>query len=202
VPRRQDIRSLAWAVVRWAAAVRPRVICLENVQEFQTWGPLGADGRPVKRRMGTTFLRWRGKLMKLGYQVDFRVLDASTTARPPGAGASSSSRAATGSRSDGRSPRTALGALPLRTAAECIDWSLPCPSIFERKRPLAEKTLWRIAQGIRRFVLESPAPFIVQMSHGQWAKDGTPRRVVLASPSTSRWARSRARTITGWWPRT
>jgi DNA (cytosine-5)-methyltransferase 1 len=176
VPRRQDIRSLAWAVVRWAAAVKPRVICLENVTEFQSWGPLGPDGRPVKRRMGTTFLKWRGKLMKLGYQVDFRVLDASMYGAP-----TRRRRLFIVARCDGQAirwpePTHGPGREPLRTAAECIDWSLPCPSIFERKRPLAEKTLWRIAQGIRRFVMESPAPFIVQMSHGQWAKDGTPRR--------------------------
>jgi DNA (cytosine-5)-methyltransferase 1 len=176
VPRRQDIRSLAWAVVRWAAAVRPAVIILENVSEFRTWGPLGADGRPVKRRMGVTFLRWKGKLEKLGYRVDFRILDAAEYGAP-----TRRRRLFIVARGDGNPIRWperthGPGLLPVHTAAECIDWSLPCPSIFERKKPLAEKTLWRIAQGIRRFVLENPQPFIVQMSHGQWAKDGTPRR--------------------------
>lgn len=176
VPRRQEIRSLAWAVVRWAAAVRPAVIILENVSEFRTWGPLGADGRPVKRRMGVTFLRWKGKLEKLGYRVDFRILDASEYGAP-----TRRKRLFIVARCDGNPiswpQRThGPGLLPVHTAAECIDWALPCPSIFERKKPLAEKTLWRIAQGIRRFVLENPRPFIVQMSHGQWAKDGTPRR--------------------------
>jgi DNA (cytosine-5)-methyltransferase 1 len=176
VPRRQEIRSLAWAVVRWASEARPAVIILENVSEFRSWGPLGPDGRPVKRRMGVTFLRWKGRLEKLGYRVEFRILDAAEYGAP-----TRRRRLFIVARRDGQpvrwpEPTHGPGRLPVRTAAECIDWTLPCPSIFERKRPLAEKTLWRIAQGIRRFVLENPHPFIVQMSHGQWAKDGTPRR--------------------------
>lgn len=164
VPRKQNIRSLAWAVVRWAAAVQPSVIFLENVAEFRGWGPLGPDGRPDKRRMGTTFQRWRRKLERLGYVVDHRVLDASHYGAP-----TRRKRLFIVARRDGLPIRWPMpthgsgpGLLPVRTAAECIDWSLPCPSIFERKRPLAEKTLWRIAQGIRRFVLENPRPFIVR----------------------------------------
>jgi DNA (cytosine-5)-methyltransferase 1 len=167
VPRRQEIRSLAWAVVRWAAAVRPAVIILENVSEFRTWGPLGKDGRPVKRRMGVTFLRWKGKLEKLGYRVDFQILDASLYGAP-----TKRRRLFIVARCDGQpirwpQPTHGPGRLPLRTAAECIDWKLPCPSIFERERPLAEKTLWRIAQGIRRFVLENPRPFVIRTDHHQ-----------------------------------
>lgn len=176
VPRRQDIRSLAWAVVRWAKAVRPAVIILENVWEFKTWGPLGPDGRPVKKRMGVTFLRWKGQLERAGYRVDFRILDASLYGAP-----TRRRRLFIVARCDGRpirwpEPTHGPGLQPLRTAAECIDWSLPCPSIFERKRPLAEKTLWRIAQGIRRFVLENPRPFLVRMAHGEVAPDGVTRR--------------------------
>lgn len=166
VPREQGIRSLAWAVTRWAAAVQPRVICLENVAEFRTWGPLADDGRPVKGRMGATFLRWRGRLQRLGYTVDFRVLDASLYGAP-----TKRRRLFIVARRDGAGilwPEVTHGPglLPLRTAAECIDWSLPCPSIFERRRPLADKTLWRIAQGLRRFVLDAADPFIVNLSHG------------------------------------
>lgn len=165
VPRRQDIRSLAWAVVRWAKAVRPAVIFLENVSEFRGWGPLGADGKPDKGRMGQTFRRWCSTLQGLGYTVDWRVLDASLYGAP-----TRRRRLFMVARCDGRpirwpAPTHGPGLAPVRTAAECIDWSLPCPSIFERERPLAEKTLWRIAQGIRRFVLENPAPFIVEMNH-------------------------------------
>lgn len=166
VPRRQDIRSLAWAVVKWAAEARPAVILLENVAEFRTWGPLGADGRPVKGRMGATFLRWRGRLQRLGYVVDFRILDASLYGAP-----TKRRRLFIVARRDGDpiswpEPTHGPSLLPLRTAAECIDWSLPCPSIFGRSRPLAEKTLWRIAQGIRRFVMEAPRPYLVNLSHG------------------------------------
>jgi DNA (cytosine-5)-methyltransferase 1 len=117
--------------------------------------------------MGHTFRRWLGRLQGLGYVVDYRVLDASLYGAP-----TRRRRLFMVARCDGRLIRwpepthgAGLFVKPVRTAAECIDWSLPCPSIFERKRPLAEKTLWRIAQGIRRFVLESPAPFIVKFRH-------------------------------------
>lgn len=168
VPRKHSIRSLAWVVVRWAKDVRPRVIFLENVQEFQGWGPLGRDGKPDKSRMGATFRRWRRQLERLGYVVDYRVLDASHYGAP-----TRRRRLFLVARCDGApivwpEPTHGPGRASLRTAAECIDWSLPCPSIFERHRPLAEKTLWRIAQGIRRFVLETARPFIVHVNHGKW----------------------------------
>lgn len=169
-PRKQKIRSLAWAVTRWARDVRPAVILLENVAEFQGWGPLDSHGQPIKARMGETFRRWKREIERLGYQVDYRVLDASLYGAP-----TRRRRLFLVARCDGRpirwpepshggeSARRANPSLqPLRTAAECIDWTLPCPSIFERGRPLAEKTLWRIAQGIRRFVLENPEPFIIR----------------------------------------
>lgn len=171
-PREQNIRSLAWVVIRWARDVRPRLICLENVAEFRGWGPLGEDGKPDKSRMGLTFRRWKGTLEGLGYRVDYRVLDASHYGAP-----TKRKRLFLVARCDGepiRWPEQTHGeggglfVKPVRTAAECIDWSLPCPSIFERKKPLAEKTLWRIAQGIRRFVLENPRPFIVHVNHGRW----------------------------------
>ncbi|NBD09239.1 DNA cytosine methyltransferase [Corallococcus silvisoli] len=160
-PREKGIRSLAWVVIDWARDVRPGCIFLENVAEFRTWGPLGPDGRPDKARMGETFEQWRGVLELLGYTVDFRVLDASLYGAP-----TRRRRLFLVARCDGQpihwpEPTHGPGKLPLRTAAECIDWSLPCPSIFTRKRPLAEKTLWRIAEGLRRFVLESPEPYIV-----------------------------------------
>lgn len=166
VPRSQGIRSLAWVVIDWARETRPRVICLENVQEFRGWGPLGEDGRPDKSRMGETFRTWRAQLERLGYVVDYRVLDASLYGAP-----TRRRRLFLVARCDGQpirwpEPTHGPGRLPVRTAAECIDWTIHCPSIFERKRPLAEKTLWRIAEGIRRFVLESPAPFLVKVNHG------------------------------------
>lgn len=178
-PRKQKIRSLAEVVVRWARKVRPEIIFLENVQEFAGWGPLDSEGHPIKARMGESFRRWRRKLERAGYVVDHRVLDASLYGAP-----TRRRRLFLVARRDGlpiRWPEASHGGekaraarpqlQPLRTAAECIDWGRRCPSIFERKRPLAEKTLWRIAQGIRRFVLENPRPFIVEMNHGNRPKD-------------------------------
>lgn len=160
-PRSKGIRSLAWAVVRWAKDTRPQIIMLENVAEFRGWGPLGDDGRPIKARMGETFHRWKRSLEKLGYVVDYRVLDASKYGAP-----TRRRRLFLVARRDGNTIRWpeathGPGLLPFRTAAECIDWSLPCPSIFERKKALADKTQWRIAEGIKRFVLHNPQPFIV-----------------------------------------
>lgn len=181
VPRSQNIRSLAWVVVRWAKEVRPSVILLENVSEFQGWGPLGKDGRPDKSRMGETFNRWKRALERLGYRVDYRVLDASLYGAP-----TKRRRLFLVARCDGQEirwpkPTHGPGLLPLHTAAECIDWSLPCPSIFERKRPLAEKTLWRIAQGIRRFVLENPRPFVVGVGGRAGQSHATPVEAPLGT---------------------
>lgn len=165
-PRSGGIRSLAWVVVDWARAVRPSLILLENVPEFRTWGPLDAEGHPIKARMGETFTQWQGALELLGYQVEWRTLDASHFGAP-----TRRRRLFLVARCDGApirwpEPTHGPGRLPLRTAAECIDWSLPCPSIFERQRPLAEKTLRRIASGLRRFVVESDSPFVVKVNHG------------------------------------
>lgn len=192
-PRKQGIRSLAWAVVRWARDVRPRVICLENVAEFQGWGPLDQDGKPIKARMGETFRKWKRELEKLGYVVDHRILDASHYGAP-----TRRRRLFLVARRDGLpicwpEPTHGKDKLPLHTAAECIDWSLPCPSIFDRKKPLAEKTLWRIAQGIRKFVLENPEPFIVTIDqqssktaetsiHGQIPTITTKNRNAVVAP--------------------
>jgi len=130
-PRKQSIRSLAWAVVRWARDVRPAVICLENVAEFRTWGPLDEAGKPTKKEMGDTFRRWKSTLEKLGYVVDYRILNASHYGAP-----TSRKRLFLVARRDGLPicwplpTHGGLGLLPVRTAAECIDWSLPCPSML------------------------------------------------------------------------
>ena len=176
-PRKQNIRSLAWAVVRWAADVRPNVIALENVAEFRGWGPLTKEDKPDKTRMGQTFMRWKKRLENLGYVVDFRVLDASHYGAP-----TRRRRLFLIARRDGLpivwpEPTHGPGRKPFRTAAECIDWSLACPSIFARKKDLADKTLWRIAQGIKRFVIENPKPFIVKMkghAHSSPGSDPVP----------------------------
>jgi len=164
--RDAKIRSLAWVVIRWARAARPRVIILENVPEFATWCPLTAEGMPCPKRRGKTFRAWLSQLERAGYAIESRELRACDYGAP-----TTRKRLFIIARSDGQpivwpTPTHGPGrAQPWRTAAECIDWSLPCPSIFERSRPLADKTLRRIARGIRRFVLDSPSPFIVPTAH-------------------------------------
>lgn len=160
-------RALAFVVVRWARAVRPRVIVLENVEEFADWGPLKADGKPDKLRKGLTFRIWLGKLKAAGYEVEMRELRAHDYGAP-----TIRKRLFVIARSDGQpivwpEPTHGSGrAFPHRTAAECIQWELPCPSIFGRKRELADKTLRRIARGVVRFVVEAAEPFVVPLTHG------------------------------------
>lgn len=166
-PVEKKIRGLAWVAIRWAKAVRPRVICLENVEEFADWGPVLDDGRPCPLRRGLTFRRFVKQLSNCGYTVDWQELVAADFGAP-----TTRKRLFLIARRDGRDivwpdPTHGPGrARPWRAAAECIDWSLPCPSIFERERPLAENTLRRIARGIRRFVVEDPEPFIVPAGAG------------------------------------
>lgn len=169
-PVSKKIRSLAWVVVKWAKAVRPRMIFLENVEEFQTWGPLTADNLPCPLRKGDTFRLWKQSLEKLGYVVEHRELRACDYGAP-----TIRKRFFLVARCDGlpivwpEPTHAAPGTLPVkakklkprRTAAECIDWSIPAPSIFERKKELAEATCRRIAKGIMRYVVQSPNPFIV-----------------------------------------
>lgn len=208
-PVEKEIRGLAWIVIRWALAVRPRVMMLENVEEFKTWGPLiiSADGgqRPDPERAGETFEAFCGMLSGgipaghpalvecceflgiaadgmqaqqlvagLGYAVDYCELRACDFGAP-----TIRKRFFMVMRCDGvpvtwpevthadpKSPAVQAGKLaPWRTAAECIDWSIAAPSIFGRKKPLAENTLKRIARGIQRFVLDNPTPFIVKCNH-------------------------------------
>ncbi|MGQ5289787.1 DNA cytosine methyltransferase [Pectobacterium actinidiae] len=208
-PVKKEIRGLAWIVLRWALAVRPRVMMLENVEEFKTWGPLltNDDGtqQPDPARSGETFEAFCGMLSAgipadhpalaeaceflgieptseqgkqlirgLGYNVDYRELRACDYGAP-----TIRKRFFMVMRCDGqqvtwpevthgdpKSSAVQSGRLePWRTAAECIDWSIPCPSIFERKKPLAENTLRRIARGLERFVINNPTPFIVKCNH-------------------------------------
>lgn len=164
-PVSKKIRSLAWVVVKWARLVAPRVIFLENVEEFQTWGPLGADGRPCPERKGLTFRRWVRELQRAGYAVEWRELRACDYGAP-----TTRKRLFLVARRDGQpiawpKPMHGPGLKPYRTAAECIDWNIPAPSIFERSRPLADNTLRRIARGVMRYVVNAASPFIVRMGH-------------------------------------
>lgn len=160
-PVSRKIRSLAWVVVKWARLVRPRVICLENVEEFQTWGPLTGD-LPDPARKGETFRRWVAELEKLGYAVQYKELRACDFGAP-----TIRKRLFLVARCDGLpiifpQPTHGKGLKPYKTAAEIIDWSIPCPSIFGRAKPLSDNTLRRIANGVVRFVVNAQKPFVVK----------------------------------------
>lgn len=173
-PVEKKIRGLAWVTLRWAAKCKPRVIMLENVEEFKTWGPLIQDEhghwKPDPAKRGKTFESFVRQLEAHGYKVDHRELRASDYDTP-----TIRKRFFLVARRDGLpirwpaptngapdSPAVRAGKLaPYRTAAECIDWSLPCPSIFGRKRELADATKRRIAKGIMRYVVDAADPFIV-----------------------------------------
>lgn len=205
-PVSREIRGLAYIAIRWAMRVRPRVIMLENVEEFKTWGPVvecptTGNAQPCPDRKGETFKAFvamlstgvdanhpalqecadvlglvdTAKLIRgLGYKVEWRELRACDYGAP-----TIRKRLFLVARCDGQPivwPEATHGApdsaaviavqlQPYRTAAECIDWSIPCPSIFERKRPLAENTMRRIAKGIQRFVIDAGQPFIVTCNH-------------------------------------
>ena len=184
-PVDKNIRGLAWIVLRWAGTVRPRVIILENVEEFQTWGPV-RRGRPVKSKTGQTFRQWLGQLEALGYTVEWRELVAADYGAP-----TTRKRFFLIARSDERpivwpepthapadSQEVKAGTKkPWRSAAEIIDWNLPTPSIFATKeevrerygvaavRPLARNTMRRVARGVDKFVIRSASPFLVIVNH-------------------------------------
>lgn len=170
-PRQKNIRSLACVAHRWASEVRPDVIALENVPEFLDWGPLDETDRPIPERKGEDFRAWAEVLRAHGYVVEWRTLVACDYGAP-----TSRKRLFLIARCDGQPivwPEPTHGpgrAHPWRTAAEVIDWTLPVPSIFGRKRPLAEATLRRIATGVRRYVLDAPRPFIVPVTHPRDAR--------------------------------
>lgn len=173
-PRDQKIRGLAWVAVTWAHRVRPRVIALENVEEFRDWGPLHRSGpcagKPIAARRGQTFRAFCGRLERLGYVVEHRLLRACDYGAP-----TTRRRLFLIARCDGRAirwpapthgPENTGRPNRHRTAAEVIDWSIACPSIFDRDRALADKTMARIARGIRKFVLENQRPFVIPVNHG------------------------------------
>lgn len=178
----RKIRGLAWITLRWAATVRPRVIILENVEEFQTWGPV-RKGKPVKKLAGTTFRKFIGQLTELGYTVEYRELIAADYGAP-----TSRKRFYLVARCDGKPivwpkpthSKTGADGLPKwRSAAEIIDWSLPCPSVFASKaeimdryglkavRPLAKNTMRRVIRGVDKFTIRSGKPFIVPTGYGE-----------------------------------
>lgn len=170
-PVSKNIRGLAWIVLRWAARVSPRVIILENVPEFVTWGPV-RRGKPVKSKAGQTFRKWLLQLRELGYKVEYRKLKACDYGAP-----TIRERFFLVARRDGQPivfPKPTHGEgeglLPYRTAAECIDWSITCKSIFGREKPLAENTMRRIARGLDKFTIKGASPFIMANNTGNTGK--------------------------------
>jgi DNA (cytosine-5)-methyltransferase 1 len=161
-----EIRDLAWVIVRWAAEVRPRAIFCENVSEWSSWGPLLENGRPDPALAGSTWREWLGKLSDLGYEVQFRELVAADYGAP-----TTRKRLYVIARCDKQPiiwPESTHGKgrrYSWREAHEIMEWQAACPSIFERKRPLAEATERRIARGIDRYVINNAEPFIVPVRH-------------------------------------
>lgn len=218
LPKEEQQRSHAWEVVdRWLRVAQVDVLMIENVPEFEDWGPLHTThtaeckevnrpairkrfdaakrgkkpapylcakgchfNQPIKERKGEFFVAFVADLKGLGYTVEHRCLVAADYGDP-----TIRRRFFLQAVRDGlpivwpepthRNPKKPAGLFdaalpPWRTAAECIDWSIPVPSIFDRKKPLAEATLRRIAAGVERFVLKG-RPFIVNLSHGQRLED-------------------------------
>lgn len=186
-PKDKNIRGLAWVACRWAGLVRPRVIMLENVEEFKTWGPLNRGHHPIKSKQGKTFKKFVQQLTDMGYVVEFKELIAADYGAP-----TMRKRFFMIARCDGKpivwpkpthasadSEEVKAGLLkPYVGAYTQIDFSRPCPSIFDTSeeikekygiravRPLATKTMERIARGLKKFVLDNPEPFIIQCNHG------------------------------------
>lgn len=185
-PKDKNIRGLAWVACRWAGLVRPNVIMLENVEEFKTWGPLNRRHHPIKSKQGKTFEKFVQQLTELGYEVEFRELVAADYGAP-----TMRKRFFMIARCDGKpivwpepthgpadSEAVKAGLLkPYVGAYTQIDFSRPCPSIFDTSeeikekygiravRPLAPRTMERIAKGMKKFVLDNPEPFIIQCNH-------------------------------------
>lgn len=187
-PKDKAIRGLAWVALRWAGLVRPRVIILENVEEFKTWGPLNRSHRPIKNKQGVTFKKFVKQFKELGYDVEFNELVAADYGAP-----TKRKRFFMIARCDGKPikwPKHTHGPLnseevkaglvkPYVGAYTKLDFSIPCPSIFDTSaeikekygiravRPLADKTMQRIARGIKKFVIDNQEPFIVPIGYGE-----------------------------------
>lgn len=196
-PKDKNIRGLAWVACRWAGLVRPRVIMLENVEEFKTWGPLNRRHHPIKAKQGVTFQKFVQQLTDLGYEVQFRELVAADYGVP-----TMRKRFFMIARCDGKqivwpepthgpadSEAVKQGLLkPYVGAYTQLDFSLPCPSIFDSAeeikekygiravRPLAKKTMDRIGRGIKKFILDNPEPFLIQCNHSGDRKPGDIRQ--------------------------
>ena len=202
-PKDKFIRGLAWVACRWAGLVRPRVIMLENVEEFKTWGPLNRGHHPIKSKQGNTFERFVQQLTDLGYEVQFKELIAADYGAP-----TMRKRFFMIARCDGNpivwpepthgpadSESVKSGLLkPYVGAYTQLDFSLPCPSIFDTAeeikekygiravRPLAPKTMERIARGIKKFVVDNADPFLIEIGYGESKGQKNPRAYSIEKP--------------------
>lgn len=202
-PKDKFIRGLAWVACRWAGLVRPRVIMLENVEEFKTWGPLNRGHHPIKSKQGNTFERFVQQLTDLGYEVQFKELIAADYGAP-----TMRKRFFMIARCDGNpivwpepthgpadSESVKSGLLkPYVGAYTQLDFSLPCPSIFDTSeeikekyriravRPLAPKTMERIARGIKKFVVDNADPFLIEIGYGESKGQKNPRAYSIEKP--------------------
>lgn len=202
-PKDKFIRGLAWVACRWAGLVRPRVIMLENVEEFKTWGPLNRGNHPIKAKQGKTFEKFVQQLTDLGYEVQFKELVAADYGAP-----TMRKRFFMIARCDGKSiiwPEPTHGPAdseavkagllkPYVGAYTQLDFSLPCPSIFDTSeeikekygiravRPLAPKTMERIARGIKKFVVDNADPFLIEIGYGESKGQKNPRAYSIEKP--------------------
>lgn len=202
-PKDKFIRGLAWVACRWAGLVRPRVIMLENVEEFKTWGPLNRRHHPIKAKQGKTFEKFVQQLTDLGYEVQFKELVAADYGAP-----TMRKRFFMIARCDGKSiiwpepthapadsEEVKAGLLkPYVGAYTQLDFSLPCPSIFDTSeeikekygiravRPLAPKTMERIARGIKKFVVDNADPFLIEIGYGESKGQKNPRAYSIEKP--------------------
>lgn len=160
-PVNKNIRGLAWVAIKWAGTVKPKVIILENVEEFQTWGPIDKNGKPIPKEKGRTFRSFLNAFKYLGYKVEYKELVAADYGAP-----TTRKRFFLIARCDGKpiawpKPTHGQDRIPYVAASSIIDWNLPTKSIFDRDKPLADNTLTRIARGIQKYVIEDE-PYVIK----------------------------------------
>lgn len=193
-PRKKGLRLLPWAVYKHAKLILPDVIIMENVEEIQQWGPLDENGRPIKSRAGEDYNKFMDAMRSLGYKVESRELVAADYGAP-----TTRKRWYAVLRRDGKEivwPKATHsktgdpGTEPWLECGDYMDWSDLGNSIFTRKRPLADATMRRIANGYRKYVVENDKPYIVDNKdavafliqyHGE-TKAGDSRGQLLTEP--------------------
>lgn len=170
-PRSDQSRASAWLILKWLSELYVRRVILENVPEFLSWGPLGANGKPLESRRGELFRAFVAALQSLGYRVDWRLLcaadygDPTTRTRFFLQAVRGRGKIAWPEPTHAKEPGL-FGMQSWRPASDIIDWSLRGKSIFNRERPLAPATMRRIEDGIRRYWGEWAEPFITRYNGG------------------------------------